>query len=59
MIPLWIKNFMLLSQVVQDDDILDAWWQEILLYSLEELALCHDTDAALVRLHATQSLSVQ
>jgi len=50
---------MLLSQVVQNDNILDAWWQEILLYSLEELALCHDTDTALVRLHATESLSVQ
>jgi len=50
---------MILSQGVQNDDVLVAWWQEILLHCLEELALCHDTDTALVHLCATKSWSVQ
>jgi hypothetical protein len=41
---------------MQNDDVLVAWWQEILLDSFEELALCHDSDPALL---VTKSWSVQ
>lgn len=48
---------MILSQVVQN--VLVGWWQEILLDFLEELALCHDSDTALVCSLVTKSWSVQ
>jgi len=46
---------MILSQVMQNDVVV-AWWQEILLDSFEELALCHDGDTSLL---VTKSWSVQ